>query len=79
VFAYACEAYFRILERAKRLADRRRLYAEYVENWVPHCDDPDREDLVKAVAAAVEARNGWKHILSHCSPPTVGKRQQFSF
>jgi len=74
VFAYACEAYSRILERAKSPADRRRLYVEYVENWVPHCDEPDREDLVKSVAAAVGARNGWKHILSHCSLPTTAKR-----
>jgi hypothetical protein len=73
VFAYACEAYSRILERASGPADRRRLYAEYVENWVPHGDETDRDALVKALAAAVEARNGWKRILAHCSPPTVAK------
>ncbi len=69
VFAFACEAYSRILERAKGPADRRRLYAEYVEKWVPHCDEPDRTELVDALASAVEARNGWKRILAHCSPP----------
>jgi hypothetical protein len=71
VFAHACEAYARILEQARSPADRRRLCAEYVENWVPHCDEPDQEDLVKAVAAAVEARNGWKVILAHCGPTAV--------
>ena len=74
VFAYACEAYARILERAKGATDRRRLYAEYVENWVPDCDEPDRGNLVKALGAAVEARNGWKHILAHCSPPGTIKK-----
>jgi hypothetical protein len=69
VFAFACEAYSRILERAKGPADRRRLYAEYVEKWVPHCDKADRAELVDALASAVEARNGWKRILAHCSPP----------
>ena len=64
-----CEAYSRIMERSQSPADRRRLYAEYVENWVPHCDEPDRGDLVVALGAAIEARNGWKHILAHCSPP----------
>ena len=69
VFAYACEAYSRILERAKGPADRRRLYAEYVENGLPHCDEPDRTELVDALASAVEARNGWKRILAHCGQP----------
>ncbi len=69
VFAYACEAYSRILERAKCPADRRRLYAEYVKNGMPRIDEPDRGDLVAALAAAIDARNGWKRILAHCSPP----------
>lgn len=74
VFGYACEAYSRILERANSPADRRRLYAEYVENWAPHGDQTDRDALVNALAAAVAARNGWKRILAHCRPPTVAKR-----
>jgi len=69
VFASACEAYSRILERTKCPADRRRLYAEYVEKWGHHCDKADRAELVDALAAAVEARNGWKYIMAHCSPP----------
>ena len=73
VFAYACEAYSRILERSKGPGDRRRLYAEYVKSGVPHCDEPDRTELVEALASAVEARNGWKRILAHCSPPGVIK------
>jgi hypothetical protein len=73
VFAYACEAYARILEKAKSPADRRRLHTEYVAKWVPHCDEPDRKELVAALASAIEARNGWKRILAHCSPPGIIK------
>ncbi len=68
VFAYACEAYSRILERGMSPADRRRLYAEYVKRGVPHDDRISRDELVDVVASAVEARNGWKDILAHCAP-----------
>jgi len=69
VFAYACEAYSRILERAKDPTDRRRLYAEYVKNGV-HADVRiSRDELVDVVASAVAARNGWNRILANCSPP----------
>jgi len=74
VFAYACEAYSRILEQSKGPADRRRLYAAYAKNGVPDDDRISREELVDVVASAVEARNGWKHILAHCSPPGMVKK-----
>lgn len=68
-FAYACEAYGRILERARRPADRKHLQAEYVEKWLPAADDRiDREELANIVAEAVAARNGWKRILARCAP-----------
>ena len=68
-FAYACEAYGRILERAKSPADRRRLHAEYIEEWVPSTDRVDQDELVDILAEAVSARNGWKRILKRCAPP----------
>ncbi len=74
VFAYACEAYSRILEQAKGPADRRRRYAEYVENGVPDDARICHYELVDVVESAVEARNGWKRILAHCSPPSMIKR-----
>lgn len=68
-FAYACEAYGRIMEQAKRPADRKRLQAEYIEKWLPAADDRiDREELANIVAEAVDARNGWKRILARCAP-----------
>lgn len=68
-FAYACEAYGRILERAKSPAERRRLHAEYAESWVPSIDRVEQDELVDILAEAVTARNGWKRILERCAPP----------
>ncbi len=67
-FAYACEAYGRILERAKSPAERRRLHAEYAESWVPRSDCVDQDELVDILGEAVTARNGWKRILKRCAP-----------
>ena len=69
LFAYACEAYARILEQAKRPVDRRRLHVEYAEKWLPDDDRLHRDELIDVVAEAVNARNGWKRILQRCSPP----------
>ena len=71
LFAYACEAYARILERGKGIADRRRIYAEYVNNGLPNDDRISRDELADVVASAVEARNGWKRILAYCSSPRL--------
>ena len=51
-FAYACEAYGRIKERAKSPAERRRLHAEYAEDWVPSTDRVDQDELVDILADA---------------------------
>lgn len=72
-FAYACEAYGRILEQAGRPADRKGLHAAYIEKWLPAADDRvDPEELGSIVAEAVAARNGWKRILACCAPPKRG-------
>jgi hypothetical protein len=74
LFAYACEAYATILESAGSPADRRRLHAEYAANWAPSADGMDRDELIAAVAEAVDARNGWKRILRHSMQPEEGAR-----
>ena len=68
-FAYACEAYHRILERGMSRPDRTRLLAEYADSGAPTTDRVDQEELVGILAGAVAARNGWKRILSRCAPP----------
>lgn len=69
VFAYAYEAYSRILEQAKNPADRRRMYADYADKWLPSIRKTDQAELVDILAEAVSSRNGWKRILQRCSPP----------
>jgi len=67
-FAYACEAYGRILERGPRPADRRRLLAEHLAGSMPGDDRVDEEEYRSVVTEAIGARNGWKRILSRCAP-----------
>jgi len=76
LFAFACEAYSRILEQAKSPADRQRLHADYAAKWLPAADSLDQSELVDVLAEAVVARNGWKRILRRCSPP---KQPQLTF
>jgi hypothetical protein len=77
-FAYSCEAYSRVLEQAKNRAERRRLLQEYSEEWVPESDDRvDWDELIDILGEAVEARNGWKRILSRCAPPKPKSRTEW--
>ena len=76
-FAYSCEAYSRVLERAETRADRWRLLQEYAEEWVPESDDRvDWDELLDILSETVEARNGWKRILSRCAPPKPKSRAE---
>jgi hypothetical protein len=67
-FAYACEAYARILERAGSTADRRRLADQYAATIRIQDRDVDGSEVASIVQAAAAARNGWKVILARCSP-----------
>ncbi len=68
-FAYACETYGRILERASTAAARKQFLDEYASRWVPHTEGTDDKELVDILEEAVSARNGWKRILKRCAPP----------
>jgi hypothetical protein len=73
-FAYACEAYARVLERGNSPAQRRTLAQEYCR--VVHISEErvDTAEVASIVRAAAAARNGWKVILARCAPtrrPTV--------
>ena len=65
-FALACEAYSKIADGPNGRAERRRRFAEYREKYVPTVAE-DRHELVDILDEAVEARNGWKRILTRCS------------
>lgn len=66
-FAYACEAYSRILEIAKKPADRRVLVETLNERPLPADDRVDLDEYVAILTEAVNRKNGWKSILARCS------------
>lgn len=67
-FAYACEAYSRVLERGRTAAQRRALAAEYGETAVRITDERvEPGELAAILAEAANARNGWKVILARCA------------
>ena len=68
-FAYSCEAYARVLERAKTPADRRALAKEYGSAVRISEERVDPAEVASIVAEAAAARNGWKVLLARCAPP----------
>jgi len=76
-FAYSCEAYSRVCERAERFRDRRTLAAEFSEHFTACRDDRVAPaEVTDIVREASTKRNGWKRILARCAPPkrTAGAR-----
>ena len=67
-FAYACEAYSRILEMGKTRATRNRLLSELAEKPMPPDERVDGAEYVEILREAIAARNGWKRIFEKCSP-----------
>jgi hypothetical protein len=67
-FAYSCEAYARVLERAQSPAERRALAAEYGTTVRASEERVDPTEVASIVAEAAIARNGWKVILARCAP-----------
>jgi len=73
-FAYACETYSRIHELGKGTTSRQALLAEYAQGPMPADDRVDTAEYLYILGEAVAARNGWKRILTRCSPPQRGTR-----
>ncbi len=69
-FAYSCEAYARIVARAKDAAERRALAAEYGAERRISVEYVDPAEVASIVADAASARNGWKVILARCARTT---------
>lgn len=67
-FAYSCEAYVRIVSRAKSSAERRALAVEYGSKRRISAERVDPVEVANIVAEAANARNGWKVILARCAP-----------
>jgi hypothetical protein len=67
-FAYACEAYSRILVLGKTRKERRDLVETYARTVSPSDERVDKAEIVNILHEAAAARNGWKHILVRCAP-----------
>ena len=69
-FAWSCEAFARIIERAARFGDRRVLAARFAERFTACSDERvDPTEVADIVCEASARRNGWKAILTRCAPP----------
>jgi hypothetical protein len=66
IFAYACEAYGRILELADRPPARANLLDEHARGPLPSREEVDRAEYFDILHEAVPARNGWKRIYERC-------------
>jgi len=75
-FAYACEAYSRILELGKRPADRRLLLRELEQGPMPNDDRVDASEYVDFLREALAARNGWRRILERCALRRPARRDR---
>ena len=69
-FAYACEAYARIVGRARDLSGRAALAREYGRDGLISEERVDPAEVADILREAGPRRNGWKVILARCAPPT---------
>ncbi|MEO5725562.1 MAG: hypothetical protein ABI134_30965 [Byssovorax sp.] len=67
-FAYACEAFSRVVEFSPKLGGRPGLIDECVDAFTPNDEQVDHDELNDILREAARARNGWKHILARCAP-----------
>lgn len=68
-FAYACEAYSRILVLADSPASCRAALLEHSQRSLPADAGVDQQEYLDILAQAMGARNGWKRILNACAAP----------
>ena len=73
-FAYACEAYSRILELSNSQATRRTLLSELEQASMPADERVDASEYVDILRESIAARNGWKRILERCAPRRQTRR-----
>jgi hypothetical protein len=75
-FAYACEAYSRILELGATRQARSSLLDELEQEGTPPDERVGGDEYVDILREAIAARNGWKHIRERCSPAMRAHRHK---
>jgi hypothetical protein len=72
-FAYACEAYSRLLTLGSGRSARTILLAELAKAPSLAEDRVNVDEYLDILREAIAARNGWKRILRRCAPPSQGR------
>lgn len=67
-FAYACEAYSRILSLASTPKLRREALQDHANGPLPGDSRMDQDEYLEILSDAVGPGNGWKRILKACAP-----------
>jgi hypothetical protein len=75
-FAYACEAYSRILELGETRSTRNRLLSELADGPMPPDERVQGAEYVDILRETVGARNGWKYIRERCFRSSTPRREQ---
>ena len=71
-YAYACEAYSRLLALGRTGAERQEALAAHVDGPLPGHETVDTDEYLDILREAINARNGWKRILKRCAPVVSG-------
>ena len=72
LFAYACEAYSRILAAGGSREHRIDALDRHVEGELPSDETVEIDEYLSILAESVRSRNGWKVLLRRCSPTRPG-------
>jgi hypothetical protein len=67
-FAYACEAYSRIVSLAGGARQRQAAFERHAKASLPPDDRVDHDEYLDILGEAVRVRNGWRQILKRCAP-----------
>lgn len=73
-FAYACEAFSRILALGATRRERIRLVEKFAASALPPDDRAKTGELVDILRKAVSAQNGWATIHARCAPDRLARR-----
>jgi hypothetical protein len=71
-FAYACEAFSRIVERARKPGERAALVEAFAVDFRPSESRIDAAEVSDILREAASGRNGWRRILDRCAPARQG-------
>lgn len=73
-FAYACEAFSRMVALGGSQARRREALVRHADGPLPGDASVENEEYLDILKEAITARNGWTRILNRCAPSSTFRR-----